>query len=1332
MSSLPSSLSFLPVHLLQRLHGTDGLRPKVETFPAAVLYVDVSRYSSLVEQMVNRGKQGLEQIPELLDRCYTQCAEHVHDLGGEVAQFAGDSLVAYWSAERGLFSAQAAATECAKRICVMAPVQLESRTASFHAGVGTGLLWAAAVGGTNRHWSLLVGGPAFRRAAAAHSRARPGHFEVFASNGSDLTGSSEPFPSRAVTELGPRLVTDTSPCLEWMTEFLPVRFDQLLASNLGMSRERSGGLTALSEFRPVTVLFCRFEGLDETQPHSLAAHQTLCESLQSVVTSEDGPLGELLIDDKGLVFHTVFGEPGSFHKDDGVRGLSAALGIVEASTKLGWACSVGVASGEALFRAVGPPRRRVFMTLGTVMNRAARLMSAASAGVLCDGATERICNGRLFEFNSAGPFMLGGIGQTYAGFRPSRKTQSAPVTGEELGAIIGREVEMEWLRQLLDESHPNQRRLVMVVGEAGIGKSRLLKSFAQSVRERGRLVSFVNIERGDWQRLLVPWRSVLEALLGKSSGSDRTPLEKCLGERFAGHEFEQRLPLLAAMLSCSMEDTESTGHLVGANRADATMRFVVDIIEVLAPPGLVIVLEDCQWMDSASWRVAEWLVRRVPSLMLVMSVRQEESPKEYRVLLRRIEETRFQSSDVEGDVVARAARVLDLERLTDMAVREVVVRTLGGLPVAEELARSICVMARGNPLFAEESGLALRSEGLIAVVNGRWNPITSMERLESGRLERFDAIERVVRERVDHLDPVEQLVLKAASIIGRVFDARVVQTLLDNEVSAQAITDSLAELECRRLVVVVDEPSGMFQFWHDHMRDVVYESIPGATKQRLHRCFATYLEEKRGEIQRVDFSTLVRHWDAAGDVEKSVSYANAAAIEALRSGSFREAEEFLRLCLAKTNAGSSCTAIQRIRWQRALAEAHYGRGNVSAQGEAVKGALFLARQYQPRTRPALLGRLGLEISRTATQQLLPSFFSRMPSEEQRVFQLEVFRCHSQAAIFYYFNQDRVRCMLSSFAAVNAVDRCGERSDLVRAYAQIGCALGVGGYPRFASHFFGKAQRVAELEGNPTVLAYALLLEALYRVGHGTWDAVRRDLDRSQELSTTAGDHVTWCNAQMVRFWMYTYRGQRDDAERTAELLLARAQNSGNIQQEIWALRAKSLSALAGDRPRHAVDLLRMALAALPKSSDLSELILSRGCLALALTRSGDHKGGVEEAVATVDLLKKRNRATVHSNLAGSSAVAEVLLRGRQEGLSKAYPEWNHWEAITLREIDRHRRAFPVASARYGLWHGLSLWLNGQRGKAVQTWCGALTFAQQMGLRQDEALLAAELRYWEEL
>jgi hypothetical protein len=157
----------------------------------------------------------------------------------------------------------------------------------------------------------------------------------------------------------------------------------------------------------------------------------------------------------------------------------------------------------------------------------------------------------------------------------------------------------------------------------------------------------------------------------------------------------------------------------------------------------------------------------------------------------------------------------------------------------------------------------------------------------------------------------------------------------------------------------------------------------------------------------------------------------------------------------------------------------------------------------------------------------------------------------------------------------------------------------------------------------------------------------------------------------------------------------------------------------------------MALATLPKSSDVAELIASRGCLALALTRCGDHRAGVQEAVSTCELFKRHRIPIVHSIHEGISAVAEVFLRGRQEGLSKDYPEWNHWETTTLRELDNHRRAFPVASARYGLWSGLALWLDGRRNNAIHTWREALRVAQRMGLHQDESLIAAELRHRED-
>src|SRR5689334_12848461 len=112
---LPDDL--LPLKLLGRFHGSEGRRPVAVQFPAAVMFIDVSRYTALVEQLARRGREGLEELPRLLSLSYGRCSEHVAYLGGEVIYFAGDSLLAYWAAETDqLGSAVRCAVECAEII----------------------------------------------------------------------------------------------------------------------------------------------------------------------------------------------------------------------------------------------------------------------------------------------------------------------------------------------------------------------------------------------------------------------------------------------------------------------------------------------------------------------------------------------------------------------------------------------------------------------------------------------------------------------------------------------------------------------------------------------------------------------------------------------------------------------------------------------------------------------------------------------------------------------------------------------------------------------------------------------------------------------------------------------------------------------------------------------------------------------------------------------------------------------------------------------------------------------------------------------------------------
>ena len=216
------------------------------------------------------------------------------------------------------------------------------------------------------------------------------------------------------------------------------------------------------------------------------------------------------------------------------------------------------------------------------------------------------------------------------------------------------------------------------------------------------------------------------------------------------------------------------------------------------------------------------------------------------------------------------------------------------------------------------------------------------------------------------------------------------------------------------------------------------------------------------------------------------------------------------------------------------------------------------------------------------------------------------RCHGQAAMVDYFELRFLDSMRHLIDAVVHAERTGTTTELAIASSQVACGFGFLGYRRTCEHFIRKAERAAIALGDPATHSHVCYLDALWRVGQCHWQEVDYRLKQSQELSLQAGDQLRWSNAQVIRFWSLFYRGEWSALEQTAQLLLSRAQSSGNIQQEIWALRCKSLCALHADRPREAIEILKLITSAMRGSDDLAAFVSSKGSLALALSRVGSN------------------------------------------------------------------------------------------------------------------------------
>ncbi|CDX32441.1 hypothetical protein MPLA_160078 [Mesorhizobium sp. ORS 3359] len=1321
--------SFLPLRLLGRIHAVRSDGPAAVEFPAAVMFVDVSRYTALVEQLARRGQEGLERIPSLLSRSYSRCVEQVHERGGEVLYLAGDELLAYWAADGGgLASAVRAAVACAEAICGSQndrPDNGEGDIApALHVGIGAGPLWAAALG-SQRIWTLFAGGSAVMQAARSQTVARRWEYVVSEKASLALAGPSRSRPNLDAGATNP-------PPADWLARFLPLQLRNLITDvESGPAAEGSAipvrptghrrtavHLDTLAEIRPITALFARIAGLDYSQPQDLARYQSLYTALQEDLRSRGGPAGELLLDDKGLVFFAAFGARGSFHRDDPIRALDAARAISLTTQHLGLSTCVGVATGDAHFSVVGSARRRQLMVFGAPVNRAARLMTA-STSILCDAPTERASR-RSFRFEERGTLQLEGLGEMAAVFCPA--DQRAPE--QNTASLIGRENELGALERTFHEAREGSRRLAVILGESGIGKTALIKGFTDELRLAGTAVFVAGAERDDRRTSLLPWRRLLAAVLGLSSGSDGVTVLQRVTERVQGHpSVAARLPLLGDVLGVEIPQNDATRHLEGANRADATMRLLGDLMDRLSPRPLVLVLEDSQWLDSASWRLVEWILSSLSSLLLILCVRSDEVPEELKNLRRRAEAPGMNTGGTDADDPARFCRIVDLEELNDASICELVARTLGEAPPHDELLRRVCALAGGNPFFAEEIALTLKSQGLIAVRDGFWCPIRPLDHLRH-----FEGVERVIRERVDRLEAAAQEAIKAAAVIGRTFSREALATLLKGVLHGGAVAAAVESLAAAHLVRQVTS-SGNYEFRHDQIRDVVYGAIPGEVRQRLHGALAAWMESSQSAATGADTAALVQHFEAAGDRIKAVRYANLAATKALQIGAFREVESFLGICLnyESEQPWSAVQRLQAVRWRRQLGEAHYSRGDLHAQGVSVRRALVLAGEPVPRSPVALLTRLLGSGLRLAFQQIFPPSARSGQDSALGSWEQELTRCLNQAAVVDYFELRFSRAFSHTVAAVTYAERTGVTTEMAVASAQLACGLGILGWRRACHYFMARAERVAITLADPSIHSHLCNLDALWRIGHCDWMMVDRRLDQSQELCLQAGDQLSWCNAQAIRFWSLYYRGHSGELEHTAQALLSRAQNSGNLQQEIWALRCKSLCVLQADSPREAVDILRLTTSAMVGSSDLADMVSAKGSLALALARVGQHGESVRAVVDALRLLRGMGRPTVHSTLPGITGVIEVLLRGREAGLSREYDQWRHWERQALHELKRYSRVFSVGAPQYALWVGVAHWLDGRNALAISTWQRGLAAAQRLELHRDASMIAAEIR-----
>jgi predicted ATPase len=461
------------------------------------------------------------------------------------------------------------------------------------------------------------------------------------------------------------------------------------------------------------------------------------------------------------------------------------------------------------------------------------------------------------------------------------------------GPIVGRDAEMDRLESALDRLERGQGQVVLLVGEAGIGKTRLLAELHARAAER--VAWFEGLSRSFGTRSPYgPFVEILRSWLGAESSSElaiRTRLRARMGD--AEGRF---LPELARLLGIRL-DPESEGDLAEVAPAEIPARLRTAYVEwlrrVASDRPALIVVEDVNWADDASADLAAEIMAltdRAP-VGLVLTLRPDPGTRGWQLRTRAL-----------GDFSHRLTAI-DLDRLASAATEELATRLLPeGVDAATR--RTLAEVSEGNPLFLEELIARLRETGALAPEHQAWTLTVPRNVLPP-------ALEGLLVARVDYLPTEVRGIAQAAAILGREFTRPALERMVGDDTDLDSALDVLV-----RGGVVTERgrfPAPAYEFRHGLIQEAVLSTLTDSRRAELHLAAARALEAGDEADVEASFEALAHHYARANDLPKALAYLERGAERAAELGAVDEAGRLWLRALRAANKLGDEAAAERLR-----------------------------------------------------------------------------------------------------------------------------------------------------------------------------------------------------------------------------------------------------------------------------------------------------------------------------------------------------------------------------------------------------------------------------------
>jgi len=673
---------------------------------------------------------------------------------------------------------------------------------------------------------------------------------------------------------------------------------QSVAKKILAERERMEG-----ERKLVTALFTDIVGctaiaerMDPEDWREIVSGAHRCVS--DAVYHCEGMIAQLLGD--GVL--AFFGAP-LVHEDDAERAVRAALGILASIQKYArdlhakhlvenFQMRIGLNTGPVVVGNIGTDLHMEYAAVGDTVNLAARMQAAAEPNtILISQNTYRLASSR-FDCEDRGKISVKGRAEQIQVYRVLGEHKGAARRREIAGVaspMVGRERELSQLMQCLADARAGRGSIVAIIGEAGLGKSRLVAEWRRAALANeaaprwveGRCLSY---------GAAMPYHlgtDILRAVVGAPPGSSEEDTRNALWaltESQFGADMKEVYPFLAQLLGVPLdEDMQARvrsldGPALQAKHIAAFKRLLHSLAQ---STPLVIVCEDVHWADPSSVELGLQVLpiaAQVP-LLVAFVTREERESAGWKMVT--------QAHSIPGVGMSE----LHLAALSERDSTRLVTNLLDVDAIRQPLLQLILAKSEGNPLFVEEVIRMLIDRGGIERRSGKLAVTRDIHSIEIP-----DTLQGVLTARIDRLPDDAKRLVQTASVIGRTFQVKVLEQSFDQpDVNVGAI---LARLEEAQIVRRLAEEEPAFTFKHTLTQETAYKSLLRPRRRDIHRSIADIYE--RTHAKRLDeyAGLLAHHFERAEEHAKALDYLMRAADWARRAAAHREEADFLARALA--------------------------------------------------------------------------------------------------------------------------------------------------------------------------------------------------------------------------------------------------------------------------------------------------------------------------------------------------------------------------------------------------------------------------------------------------